>query len=40
MKHKRKIYDQAYKEKVEQLSYERYDISELVPDLGITLPQL
>ena len=40
MKKIRKIYNRVFKEKAVQLSYERYNISELVRKLGITAPQL
>ena len=40
MKHVRKIYDKAFKEKAVQLSYERTNISELASELGVTAPQL
>ena len=40
MKHVRKIYDKAFKEKAVQLSYERTNISEFDRELEITAPQL
>jgi hypothetical protein len=39
MKQVRKIYDQLFKEKAVQLSYDRHNISELARELGVTAPQ-
>lgn len=40
MKENRKTYDRNFKEKAVQLSYERGNISQLVKELGTTVPLL
>jgi transposase len=40
MKKNRKIYDHIFKEKADQLSYERRNMSELSKELDISAPQL
>ena len=40
MKKVHKIYSKSFKEKADQMSYDRTNISEFTRELGITTPQL